>query len=85
MREISRAKLPASLRADYSAADLSSITYDALRCRAVGTCFSQHATEQKRSLSRPVLHEATVHRIAEAPIGISLRHVAQTKLAMANT
>ncbi len=45
-------------------------------------CFSQHPTEQKRSLSRPVLHEATVHRTAEVPGGMSLRHVAQTKLAM---
>lgn len=31
---------------------------------------------------RPVLHDATVHRIAEAPGGINLRQVAQTKLAM---
>jgi hypothetical protein len=53
-----------------------------LRCRAVGTCFSQHVTEQNRSLSRPVLHDATVQRMADVPGGISLRHVAQTKLAM---
>lgn len=57
-------------------------TYAALRCRAVVTFFCQHATVQKRSLSRPVLHEATVHRMADVPIGINLRHVAQTKLAM---
>jgi hypothetical protein len=31
---------------------------------------------------RPVLHDATVHRTAEAPGGINLRHVAQTRLAM---
>ncbi len=68
----------------YSAASLarSSTTYAALRCRAVGTCFCQHATVQKRNFSRPVLHDATVHRMAEVPIGINLRHVAQTKLAM---
>jgi len=42
----------------------------------------QHETEQKRSLSRPVLHDATLHRIAAVPIGISLRQVAHTKLAM---
>jgi hypothetical protein len=68
----------------YSAASLtrSSTTYAALRCRAVGTCFCQHATLQKRSFSLPVLHDATVHRTAEVPIGINLRHVAQTKLAM---
>jgi hypothetical protein len=51
-----------------------------LRCRAVGTCFSQHATEQNRSFSRPALHDATVQRIAEVPGGISLRQVAQTRL-----
>jgi hypothetical protein len=28
------------------------------------------------------LQEATVHRTAEVPGGINLRHVAQTKLAM---
>jgi hypothetical protein len=28
------------------------------------------------------LHDATVQRIAEVPGGISLRHVAQTRLAM---
>lgn len=60
----------------------SSITYAGLRCRAVGTCFSQHTTEQNRSFMRPVLHDATVHRTAEAPGGINLRHVAQTRLAM---
>lgn len=60
-----------------------STTYAALRWRAVGTCFSQHATEQNRSFIRPVLHDATVQRIAGEPIGISLRHVAQTRLAMA--
>src|SRR3954466_10597974 len=60
----------------------SSITYAALRCRAVGTCFSQHTTEQNRSFVRPVLHDATVHRTAEVPGGINLRHVAQTRLAM---
>jgi hypothetical protein len=31
---------------------------------------------------RPVLHDATVQRTAEAPVGINLRHVAQTRLAM---
>lgn len=45
-------------------------------------CFSQQLTEQNRSFSRPVLHEATVQRIAEVPGGMSLRHVAQTRLAM---
>jgi len=59
-----------------------STLYDALRWRAVGTCFSQQDTEQNRSLSRPVLHDATVHRMAEVPGGMSLRQVAQTKLAM---
>ena len=54
-----------------------------MRWRAVGTCFSQHVTEQNRSFIRPVLHDATVQRIAVTPIGINLRHVAQTKLAMA--
>jgi hypothetical protein len=29
-----------------------------------------------------VLHDATVHRIADAPGGINLRHVAQARLAM---
>jgi hypothetical protein len=58
------------------------MTYAGLRWRAVGTCFSQHATEQKRSFMRPVLHEATVQRTAEAPGGINVRHVAQTRLAM---
>jgi hypothetical protein len=53
-----------------------------LRCRAVGTCFSQHTTEQNLSFMRPVLHDATVQRTAEAPGGINLRHVAQTRLAM---
>jgi hypothetical protein len=48
----------------------------------VGTCFSQQVTEQNRSFKRPVLQEATVHRIAEVPGGINLRHVAQTRLAM---
>lgn len=72
-----------SLEDAYSAASArSSITYAALRCRAVGTCFCQHATVQKRNFRRPVLHDATVHRMAEVPIGINLRHVAQTKLAM---
>ncbi len=56
--------------------------YAALRCRAVGTCFSQHATVQNRSFILPVLHEATVQRTAEVPTGMSLRHVAQTKLAI---
>jgi hypothetical protein len=60
----------------------SSMTYAGLRWRAVGTCFSQHTTEQNRSFVRPVLHDATVHRTAEAPGGINLRHVAQTMLAM---
>lgn len=60
----------------------SSMTYAGLRWRAVGTCFCQHATEQNRSFIRPVLHDATVHRTADAPGGINLRHVAQTKLAM---
>jgi hypothetical protein len=45
-------------------------------------CFSQHVTEQKRSFILPVLHDATVQRIALVPGGISLRHVAQTRLAM---
>jgi hypothetical protein len=63
----------------------SSITYAALRCRAVGTCFCQHTTVQKRNFRRPVLHDATVHRTAEVPIGINLRHVAQTKLAMSTS
>ncbi len=54
-----------------------------MRWRAVGTCFSQHATVQNRSFIRPVLHEATVHRIAGEPGGINLRHVAQARLAMA--
>ena len=58
------------------------MTYAALRWRAVGTCFSQQIAEQNRSLSRPVLHDATVQRIADVPGGISLRQVAQTKLAM---
>jgi hypothetical protein len=31
---------------------------------------------------RPVLHDATVHRIEDAPGAISLRHVAQARLAM---
>jgi hypothetical protein len=53
-----------------------------LRWRAVGTCFSQHAAEQNRSFMRPVLHDATVQRIAGVPGGISLRHVAHTRLAM---
>jgi len=53
-----------------------------LRWRAVGTCFSQQRTVQNRSFIRPVLHDATVHRIADVPGGINLRHVAQTKLAM---
>ena len=66
----------------YSARAGPSTTYAALRWRAVGTCFSQHATEQNRSFIRPVLHDATVHRTAEVPGGISLRHVAQTRLAM---
>jgi hypothetical protein len=48
----------------------------------VGTCFSQQVTEQNRSFKRPVLQDATVHRIAEVPGGINLRHVAQTRLAM---
>ena len=60
------------------------MTYDGLRCRAVGMCFSQHVTEQNRSFIRPVLHDATVHRTAEAPGGINLRHVAQTRLAMSS-
>ena len=33
---------------------------------------------------RPVLHDATVHLTAEAPGGINLRHVAQTRLAMSS-
>ena len=37
---------------------------------------------QNRSFIRPVLHEATVQRTAEAPGGINLRHVAQARLAM---
>jgi hypothetical protein len=45
-------------------------------------CFSQQVTEQNRSFKRPVLQEATVHRIAEVPGGINLRQVAQTRLAM---
>jgi hypothetical protein len=69
--------------AGYSAVPTrSSTTYAGLRWRAVGTCFSQHVTEQNRSFMRPVLHEATVHRTAEAPGGINFRHVAQTRLAM---
>ena len=60
----------------------SSTTYAGFRWRAVGTCFSQQTTEQNRSFIRPVLHDATEHRTAEAPGGINLRHVAQTKLAM---
>lgn len=66
----------------HSGAAVPSITYAALRWRAVGTCFSQHATEQNRSFMRPVLHDATVHRIVDAPIGISFRQVAHTRLAM---
>jgi len=58
------------------------MTYAGLRWRAVGTCFSQQVTEQKRSFMRPVLHDATVHRTADVPGGINLRHVAQTRLAM---
>ena len=50
----------------------------------MGTCFSQQPIEQNRSFMRPVLHEATVHRIADVPGGINLRHVAQTRLAMAS-
>lgn len=61
----------------------SSATQLALRCRAVGTCFSQHATEQNRSFIRPALHEATEQRYAGAPRAISLRHVAQTMLDIA--
>lgn len=53
-----------------------------MRWRAVGTCFCQQATLQNRSFIRPVLHEATVHRIADAPGAINLRHVAQARLAM---
>src|SRR3569833_4543397 len=53
-----------------------------MRWRAVGTCFSQHTTEQNRSFIRPVLQEATVQRTAAVPGGISLRQVAQTRLAM---
>ena len=45
-------------------------------------CFSQQLIEQNLSFMRPVLQEATVQRIAEVPGGISLRHVAQTRLAM---
>ena len=56
--------------------------YAAFRWRAVGICFSQQPTEQNRSFMRPELQEATVHLIADVPIGISLRHVAQTRLAM---
>ena len=59
-----------------------STTYEALRCRAVGTCFSQHVTEQNLSFIRPVLHDATVHRTADVPGAISLRQVAHTRLAM---
>jgi hypothetical protein len=59
-----------------------SITYAGFLWRAVGTCFSQHATEQNRSFMRPALHDATVHRTVEAPGGINVRHVAQTMLAM---
>ena len=39
-------------------------------------------TVQKRSFILPVLHDATVQRIAFVPGGISLRQVAQTRLAM---
>ena len=74
--------LPCCARYDSPVVARSSITYAGLRCRAVGTCFSQHATEQNRSFMRPALHDATVHRTADAPGGINLRHVAQTKLAM---
>jgi hypothetical protein len=83
---------PRASRGDRAAADAAllystlllavSMTYAGLRWRAVGTCFSQHETEQNRSLRRPVLHDATVHRTAEAAGGINLRHVAQTMLAM---
>ncbi len=66
----------------YDSTARSSTMYAALRCRAVGMCFSQHPTEQNRSFIRPVLHEATVQRTAEVPGGINLRHVAQTRLAM---
>ena len=59
-----------------------SSTYAALRWRAVGTWACQHFALQNTSFCRPVLHDATVHRTAEVPIGINLRHVAQTKLAM---
>ncbi|MDB4958906.1 MAG: hypothetical protein JWO36_6475 [Myxococcales bacterium] len=45
-------------------------------------CFSQQEIEQNLSFMRPVLQEATVQRIAEVPGGISLRHVAHTRLAM---
>jgi hypothetical protein len=47
-------------------------------------CFSQHTIVQNRSFIRPVLHDATVHRTAEVPGGINLRHVAQTRLAMSS-
>ncbi|HEY4242609.1 MAG TPA: hypothetical protein VGM88_22480 [Kofleriaceae bacterium] len=48
----------------------------------MGTCFSQHFVVQNRSFIRPVLHDATVHRIALAPGGISFLQVAHTRLAI---
>lgn len=45
-------------------------------------CFSQQMTEQNRSFILPVLQDATVHRIALVPTGMSFLQVAQTKLAI---
>jgi hypothetical protein len=63
-----------------SAVARSSAIQLALRWRAVGTCFSQQAIEQKRSFIRPALHDATEQRYAVDPSGINLRHVAHTML-----
>jgi hypothetical protein len=51
---------------------------EAFRCRAVGKCASQHATEQNISLIRPELHVDTEQRQYFAPTLIGLRHIEQT-------
>lgn len=51
---------------------------EALRCRAVGRCASQQATEQKHSLTRPELHVETEQRQYFVPTAIGLRHIEHT-------
>jgi len=50
---------------------------EALRCRAVGRWPLQQASEQKTSLTLPMLQLVTLHLVYRAPSAMGVRHVEQ--------